>query len=152
MTSLSVKDPSFYLANLDPSCMYREMPFMFPCDPESKKNSPVNSESLIRGVIDLVFLRRDKYYIVDWKSNWLGQRREDYSHDAMEQAMSENGYFLQASIYTEALGRYLKIVDPRPFKDCFGGIFYLFMRGMSPDQRTGIHHFIPKPFHGKMAW
>ncbi len=152
MTPLSAEDPSFFLANLDPSCMYKEMSFMFPSSGLDHSDELQVSDGFIRGIVDLIFLWQGKYYIVDWKSNWLGPRSEDYSHNALQKSMSENGYFLQGSIYTEALGRYLRLVDPRPFDDCFGGVFYLFMRGMSPGHATGIYHFMPKPFHGKTVW
>ena len=32
----------------------------------------------MRGFIDLFFRFEDRYYIVDWKSNWLGHRPDDY--------------------------------------------------------------------------
>jgi len=44
--------------------------------------------------------------------------------------MQEHQYFLQAEIYTNALKRYLQLVDGRPFPEIFGGIYYLFLRGI----------------------
>ena len=53
--------------------------------------------------------------------------------------MQEHAYFLQAAIYTEAIKRYLSLVEKRPFEECFGGAFYLFLRGIQPGQKTGIY-------------
>ena len=58
-----------------------------------------------------------------------------------ELSMKENGYFLQAALYTEAIKNYLSIVDSRPFTEIFGGVFYLFLRGLSQPS-YGVYHFI----------
>ena len=125
---------NFCLAELEPFHLYREMPFLFP---------QPSSASMIKGVIDLLFYYKNFYYLVDWKTNWLGQGRETYTSSSLQLAMEQHAYFLQASLYTEAMERYLKVVEPRPFKECFGGVFYLFLRGLKPGQPTGIHHFFP---------
>jgi exodeoxyribonuclease V beta subunit len=139
---------SFCLAHLEPVQLYREMPFIFPY----KKGRSIEDihfhEGLIKGVIDLFFRHEGFYYLVDWKTNWLGPRTEDYSLSAMKIAMGENAYFLQAAIYTEAIKRYLKLVESRSFEKCFGGVFYLFLRGMQPGSNTGIYHEpFPKEFY-----
>lgn len=88
-----------------------------------------SSEGFIKGFIDLAFEVGEKYYILDWKSNYLGPDDDAYSLEAMERCMQEHDYFLQASIYTEGLKRYLAHFDKRPFEECFGGAIYLFLRG-----------------------
>ena len=100
-------------------------------------------EGLIKGVIDMLYCHDGLYYLVDWKTNWLGPQAQSYDKPSLHAAMLQNSYFLQASIYARAIKRYLKLVDDRPFTDCFGGVFYLFVRGMLPGQTTGIFHFFP---------
>jgi exodeoxyribonuclease V beta subunit len=103
--------------------MLQEMEFLFP-----------TKEGLIKGFIDLCFEKGGKYYLVDWKTNWL----EDYSPESLQKAMEEGDYFLQASIYATALKRYLALYDSRPFEECFGGAYYIFVR------EPAVYHFYPE--------
>ena len=88
----------------------------------------------MRGAIDCVVRREGRYCLLDWKSNFLGWRPEDYGAAALERAMQEEGYHLQAAIYAVALHRYLRMRLPRynPNRD-FGGLIYLYVRGIRPD-------------------
>ncbi len=96
----------------------------------------------VKGFIDLVFLHQGKYYLLDWKTNFLGNAPECYEKKSLEKEMEKHDYFLQAAIYSEALMRFLKIIDPRPFEKIFGGVFYFFIRGVET-QDKGVYHFIP---------
>ena len=60
------------------------------------------------GFIDLFFEHQGKYYILDWKSNHLGNNLENYSQENMEEAMKGSNYNLQYYIYTIAANRFLK--------------------------------------------
>jgi exodeoxyribonuclease V beta subunit len=82
----------------------------------------------MKGFIDAVCFFNGAYYILDWKTNYLGMDRQSYSKETVEAAMGQSGYFMQASIYQEALMRYLTLFDKRPFTQIFGGAIYLFMR------------------------
>jgi len=96
-------------------------------------------EGLMQGFIDVVVRHKNKYYIVDYKSNWLGETTEDYSQRQLEQAMTSHRYQLQYIIYTVALHRYLKMRDPDYQYDThFGGALYLFIRGMRANADTGV--------------
>jgi exodeoxyribonuclease V beta subunit len=101
-------------------------------------------EGIMNGKVDLVFRHGGKYWILDWKSNYLGDRVEDYSTDRVREAMAENNYHLQYHIYTLALRRYLssRLPDFDYGRD-FGGCIYLFVRGMRVGLETGI--FVHKP-------
>ena len=102
----------------------------------------------MKGFIDLVFNHNNKYYIVDWKSNHLGNNLDDYKHDKLIQAMLENYYPLQYYIYTLALHRYLMLRLPGyEYDRDFGGVFYLFIRGMDSEtaEPTGIFYDKPSP-------
>ncbi len=90
-------------------------------------------KGFIKGFIDLVFKFDDKWYIVDYKSNFLGSSYGDYSDDAMGDAMVEHHYFLQYHIYTVALDKYLMSrLKNYDYRTHFGGVLYLFIRGMRP--------------------
>jgi ATP-dependent exoDNAse (exonuclease V) beta subunit len=93
----------------------------------------------MKGFIDAVCFFNGAYYILDWKTNYLGMDRQSYSKETVEAAMGQSGYFMQASIYQEALMRYLTLFDKRPFTQIFGGAIYLFMRG------PFCYHFMPQP-------
>ena len=87
----------------------------------------------MKGVIDLFFEYRGKYYILDWKSNWLGGGIEAYQNNLLIKVMQEMHYDIQATIYAHAIEKYLKLFHKEPFKDIFGGTIYLFMRGVGKD-------------------
>lgn len=108
------------LRDIDPDKCKFESEFLFPYD----------SESYMKGFIDLMFFHGGKYYLLDWKSNWLGKQSEDYSEQNLNQAMDQHQYFLQAEIYTHSLEKYLKLIHAEPFKDLFGGVYYVFLRGL----------------------
>ncbi|MGD9164931.1 MAG: exodeoxyribonuclease V subunit beta, partial [Chromatiales bacterium] len=87
----------------------------------------------IKGFIDLVFEWRGRYYLADYKSNWLGQGVDAYHQSALQAAMLEHGYPLQYALYTLALHRYLhRRLAHYDYERHFGGVYYLFLRGMTP--------------------
>jgi exodeoxyribonuclease V beta subunit len=135
---------SFCLADLELSQLYREMPFVFPYKRGDCIEDIEFKEGLIKGVIDCLFYYQGYYYLLDWKTNWLGSQFDAYAPSYLQPVMQEHAYFLQAAIYTEAIKRYLSLVEKRPFEECFGGAFYLFMRGIQPGEKTGIYHFMPR--------
>ncbi len=90
----------------------------------------------LKGFVDLVFKQNGRYYLVDYKSNFLGNRVDDYAEDGLQRAMLQHDYFLQYHLYVTALHRYLAYRLPNYDYDThFGSVYYLFLRGMSP--RTG---------------
>jgi GxxExxY protein len=64
-------------------------------------------EGVLNGRVDLFFEYDGKFYILDWKSNFLGNDLEDYNAENIKFAMKENNYNLQYLIYTIALVKYL---------------------------------------------
>jgi exodeoxyribonuclease V beta subunit len=104
----------------------------------------------LRGFIDLVFEHRSRYYVLDWKSNHLGYAPADYSPDALATAMAGHGYHLQALLYSLALTRYLaRRVPGYRHGAHFGGVLYLFVRGVRPAWQNadgtaaGVHFHRP---------
>ncbi len=92
-------------------------------------------KGFIKGFIDLVILHQGKWYIIDYKSNFLGTTHGDYDRTAMTEAMESHHYTLQYHLYLVALHRYLGMrLKNYSYDRDFGGVFYLFIRGMHPDQ------------------
>ncbi len=90
-------------------------------------------EGFMRGFIDLVFEHSGRYYLIDWKSNHLGNRPEDYGRSALAAAMQDDLYVLQYHLYAVALHEYLKgRVKDYDYDRHFGGVFYVFLRGVDP--------------------
>lgn len=126
----SAGSKNFCLAEIDPNKTYRETEFLFPWLPDLQVDEVGAAEGLLKGVIDLIFEHNGLYYILDWKSNWLGPSCEHYTHEHLQQAMHKHHYFIQARIYQEALKKYLNISHPKSFEEVFGGIIYVFLRGL----------------------
>jgi exodeoxyribonuclease V beta subunit len=90
-------------------------------------------QGFLKGFIDLVFRFEDRFYLVDWKSNWLGNRLDDYSPEAIRDEMMRQHYFIQYHLYTVALHKYLALRVPGyEYERDFGGGIYLFLRGLDP--------------------
>lgn len=90
---------------------------------------------MMRGFIDLIFEHRGRFYIADYKSSYLGAAVEDYGRDGLRRAVAAHRYDLQYLIYTVALHRYLRHRIPEyRYETHFGGVYYLFLRGMRPER------------------
>nr|WP_024965590.1 exodeoxyribonuclease V subunit beta [Pantoea sp. IMH] len=118
-------------------------------DPLSAGCPPLNFQQvqgMLKGFIDLVFCWQDKYYLLDYKSNWLGESGEAYTPEAMAQAMQTHRYDLQYQLYTLALHRYLRhrLAD-YDYEHHFGGVIYLFLRGVEGTaSHNGIYRARPQ--------
>ncbi|HHF6567969.1 TPA: exodeoxyribonuclease V subunit beta [Haemophilus influenzae] len=101
-------------------------------------------QGMVRGSIDLVFRHNGKYYLVDYKSNFLGSTLADYNQEALKKEMLHSHYDWQYLIYTLALHRYLQSVVPDyDYARDFGGVFYLFLRGMNGEPQSGVFYDRP---------
>ena len=108
-----------------------------------------SSDRFTRGVVDLVFRHKKKYYIADWKSNYLV---DGYETASMAASMDAADYRLQYRLYTVAVRRWLLQVlgdrfDPEQH---FGGVFYFYLRGMGVGPDHGIYYLPPNEV-GSMA-
>jgi exodeoxyribonuclease V beta subunit len=100
----------------------------------------------MKGFIDMVFEHDGRFYIVDWKSNHLGDTAADYRPELLVNAMADSLYFLQYDLYTVALDRFLRLRYPGyRYEENFGGVYYIFLRGLSADGNTGIYFDRPAP-------
>ena len=101
-------------------------------------------QGMVRGTMDLVFCHQGKYYLLDYKSNFLGETLKDYDQTALKKAMLEHHYDWQYLLYVVALHRYLKTRFPHyDYNRDFGGVVYAFLRGMNGSLQSGI--FFDKP-------
>ncbi|MCK4839714.1 MAG: hypothetical protein KAS94_13005, partial [Desulfobulbaceae bacterium] len=100
----------------------------------------------MKGYIDLVFCHDEKFYIVDWKSNFLGKDLNEYRPDKLRKVMGRDHYCLQYLIYTVALHRYLlKRLPGYSYEENFGGVFYIFLRGLGGKKALDTGVFRDKP-------
>lgn len=107
-------------------------------------------EGYLKGFIDLVFEHDGRHFILDWKSNHLGNEPAAYAADPVAEAMADHGYHLQYLLYTVALDRYLRHRIPGyQYETHFGGVLYLFVRGVRPTWKNtdgsaaGVHFHRP---------
>jgi exodeoxyribonuclease V beta subunit len=173
-TPLDGKDSSFTLSSIPTWDRLNELEFYFPLArirPESLSGVFAHHGSVkdgghsgerfefqpvkgfMKGFMDLVFRRKtngvDRYFIVDWKSNFLGYDREDYHPANLARVMVEERYDLQYHLYVLALDRYLslKLGELYDYRTHFGGVFYVFLRGVKPEDHGdyGIFRDTPGP-------
>jgi exodeoxyribonuclease V beta subunit len=98
-------------------------------------------QGFLTGFIDLICQYRGKFYVMDYKTNFL----EDYQQDSLLAGMRDHNYGLQYWIYSLVLHQYLqkRLPDYR-YQDHFGGVRYLFVRGMQPEQPgSGVYACLP---------
>lgn len=92
--------------------------------------APTLLNGMFKGFVDLVFEHQGRFYVADYKSNWLGADDGAYSPEAMTAAVLENRYDLQYVLYLLALHRQLKARLPDyDYDRHMGGAVYLFLRG-----------------------
>ena len=111
-------------------------------------------QGYLTGAIDMVFVADGKYYILDWKSNWLGASPEDYSQEALRGEIERKHYALQYVIYLTALKRHLMAtagLTQETVWNVIGGAFYVFVRGVNAQcaldekgRRTGVYFDCPR--------
>lgn len=102
------------------------------------------AEGVMNGKIDLFFEQGGKFYVLDWKSNYLGDTPEAYTGSNLADAMQRANYHLQYLIYTLAAKKYLqKRLPGFDYERDFGGVIYLFVRGVRQDTCNGV--FTAKP-------
>lgn len=97
---------------------------------------PLRADTLngmFKGFIDLTFEHEGRYYVADYKSNWLGADDAAYTREAMAAAMAGHRYDLQYVLYVLALHRQLRLRLPEyDYDRHLGGALYLFLRAPGP--------------------
>ena len=155
-TEIQVKDGAFTLADVDKKKLVAELEFDLPVAqlntsklysiPSLEEGIQVGAKAgqelqgMLTGFVDLFFQHNGKYYILDWKSNYLGDQLEHYDQESMLQAMNDNNYHLQYLLYSFAIKQYLESRLPDfDYERDFGGVVYLFLRGVRIGGTTGIY-------------
>jgi len=82
----------------------------------------------LKGFVDFVFEDSGLHFFADWKSDLL----PSYERAVIEAHVDEH-YSLQAKIYSVGVVRLLGIRDRAEYERRFGGLLYLFIRGMKCD-------------------
>jgi exodeoxyribonuclease V beta subunit len=96
-----------------------------------KHSQKVIPMGFMTGSIDLLFERAGRFYIVDWKSNSLDGFAESFDKEGLAAEMAASDYYLQYLIYTVAVDGFLRqSLAGYDYERHFGGIFYLFLRGI----------------------
>jgi exodeoxyribonuclease V beta subunit len=155
ITPLSDEDSSFCLMNVEENKCLKEMPFYLSMQPmdavqinqilqETATFLSLDSKLMcgyLTGFIDLICEYKGLYYVMDYKTNSL----PDYQNETLTLAMREHNYGLQYWIYTVVLHRYLQLRLPGyDYETHFGGVRYLFVRGMQPDEAmSGVYQDRP---------
>jgi len=105
-------------------------------------------QGFMTGIIDMVCYWEGRYYLIDYKSHYLGYRPEDYALPQLAQVMKQERYVWQYHLYTVALHRYLSHRIPNyNYEQHFGGVYYLFLRGIQADSQEnyGVFYDLPQP-------
>jgi len=162
-TPLKADSPNFTLSEIDKAKRLNELEFFYPLQKVTPydlqaifmeynafEGKPLTFQTLhgfMKGYIDMVFEYEGKFYIIDYKSNFLGSEKQAYHYNSLSQVITEESYYLQYHIYTIALHRYLSLRLPDyDYQQHFGGVFYFFLRGMNPEwgANYGIYYTLPK--------
>jgi exodeoxyribonuclease V beta subunit len=88
---------------------------------------------MLKGFADLVFEHEGRYWVLDYKSNALGNGDAAYTRRAMEEGMAGHRYDIQGAIYMLALHRLLRsrLGDAYDPAAQLGGAIFLFLRGIA---------------------
>lgn len=160
-TKIDTGTEQLRLADISHTELLHEMEFDFPMElfpiktleklidngvtVKNSEDYPQQIEGIMTGFVDLFFRHNGKFYVLDWKTNYLGPRLEDYTQEAVKQAMTDNNYHLQYLIYSYAVKLYLehRLGESFDYARDFGGALYLFVRGMRNGKNTGIYFSKP---------
>jgi len=94
---------------------------------------------MLKGYIDLLVEHQGQYFVVDWKSNYLGEDASAYTHGALRDALLHKRYDMQYVLYILALHRLLKSRLPNYEYDLHvGGAVYVFLRGTDNPETQGL--------------
>ncbi len=154
------QNASFSLSQVKHEQRMAELEFDFPVSPfrleelcevakaagisVSLRNKDGEASGVMNGKMDLLFEHGGKFYVLDWKSNYLGDVPDEYTGQTLTDAMTNANYHLQYLIYTVAAKKYLERRVPGfDYERDFGGAIYLFVRGAREGKESGV--FTAKP-------
>lgn len=90
----------------------------------------------LRGFVDLLASDGERWWVIDWKTNHLGDAPGDYRPERVWQAMAEHGYVVQALLYVLALHRFLlhRLGAGYDYQRHVAGTAWIFLRGIDAGQ------------------
>ena len=151
--------PGFSLSSVERQHMMAELEFYFttgdirlreileiirPEVPSSFSLDNISKEGFLKGFIDLTFEYEGRYYILDYKTNFLGNSKNDYKKGKLFEEIKEAFYDVQYHLYIVALHRFLKLrLKKYRYEKHMGGAFYLFVRGINKEGPEGIFYDRP---------
>lgn len=97
---LTFSSQTFTLEEISKNHMFKEVSFLFS-----------QEEELWQGVIDLFFKHQDHYYIIDWKTSFLGENTSDYTPERLRAYIQKEKLDLQGYIYIDAAQKFLRQFD-----------------------------------------
>ncbi|WP_201456499.1 exodeoxyribonuclease V subunit beta [Chlamydia sp. 17-3921] len=121
---LTFASQTFTLSELSPNKIFKETGFIFS-----------QEEEFWQGVIDLFFEHQGCYYIIDWKTSFLGIETTDYSPNNLKTYIQKEKLDYQGLIYIDAAKRFLRQFDIHQTVE----MGFLFIRGLD----TSGNGFLP---------
>jgi exodeoxyribonuclease V beta subunit len=125
----------------------REMEFLFPLpEPlhpglsETRPGRLLIERGFIKGFVDLVVEHDGKVYFADWKSDVLGS----YESEIISGHVRDH-YESQVQLYSLALVKALGIGSEAVYESRFGGLFYVFLRALDPDDEGSPGIYFTRP-------
>lgn len=137
-----LNEENIFLSSLKENCIKTNFSFSLYI------NNTLNDyhiHGIFNDTIDLVFYFNNRFYLLEYKTNWLGETYTDYIPTLIENEIIKNNYQLEYKLYTLALHRYLRTkITNYNYTNNFGGIFYIFIRGIDPtNNKNGIYYYRP---------
>ena len=142
-------EPDFWFATVNaitPAMDKLTREGLFPGEPRPQLGYQ-RLNGLLKGFIDLLAEHEGRFYVIDWKSNWLGPDDSAYEEEAMQRAMLEKRYDMQLALYLIALHRHLRQTLPDyDYDRHVGGAMLVFLRGIGAPSRGVSAIKPPKAF------
>ena len=102
--------------------------------PEMKMQFKINQPLEMKGFLDLLVFFDGKFTIIDFKTNFLGDQKENYTHQRLQQVLIDKEYDLQAACYLEALKKYLDQSFIGDYRKAIASVTFVFIRGLPFNQ------------------
>ena len=142
----TLREAEFYLPIVNKSLFKKDLYQILSKHRKSTINIEIDNHKIfgmLHGFIDLIFEHNGRFYIADYKSNYLGDELSDYNQQAMELKNQQSMYDLQYLLYSVALHRFLQSnLDDYDFDKHFGGVYYLYLRGFKDGY--GAYYTVPE--------
>lgn len=108
--------------------------------------SSSEGETFYCGSADLIFRKDGRFYIVDWKTDYLNSDLRNFEPENLFVPMWNKFYLYQSLLYSAALIRFLSLrtgkTPQEVYGEMYGGVRYFFLRGVDASGR-GIYSDLP---------